>query len=507
MSLKWWEWPSVRGKLETFARAIQGAYPYRVIIETDRRKCPTGYCDFSRQVIAVNPTLFGSLPDEEAYLLTRGVLAHEAGERRWREPSRLDPLTSTVANLLGDETLERFMMGYFAGLVMPLTQLAAFMYRQARPVRPSDDPSEVVSYFLQLRWAERIGEPIKGSLSAHNQALWREVEPLVRAAWEAESSAEVDEYAGQIVDVLKLKEIPEWLKKLLDLLGKIQGERGTDDGAERGKPGQGKQVVESHDEIPKIPTASPQGPEDHPIEPKPFLHLVEAIKGQVDELIQELSFGEGGGGTEASRLGGRFSVREYLHDRTYPFLVEGEKGKAPPTLTWHILIDHSTSMNQAVEGRKTRMDKVAEAVMLLHLVSLELAIPHQVSVTPDDILIADGSGGEAELALIAGIVPALTSYEDMGKTMASHAEELLSRREDIRLMLCLTDAACNDWQLGRKVVDNLKGKVEVIGILLDADDYIRGYGEKMFGRERFICVRSGDLAHKLGAVIRNLYGV
>jgi len=145
--------------------------------------------------------------------------------------------------------------------------------------------------------------------------------------------------------------------------------------------------------------------------------------------------------------------------------------------------------------------------MLLYLVSLELGIPHEVSAAPGDILTAGRSGGEAKLALIAGIVPALTSYEDMRKTMEAHAQELLSRKEVIRFMLCLTDAACNDWELGRKVVDNLKCKAEVIGILLYADEYLHRYGEKTFGRERFIpstpassvASRSGKLpAFKIG---------
>src|SRR5438128_1091870 len=63
----WYEWQNLRNRLLVFGRAIQGASPYRVLIEADPAKCPTGYCDFTHRTIAANPTLFPDLRPRAAF--------------------------------------------------------------------------------------------------------------------------------------------------------------------------------------------------------------------------------------------------------------------------------------------------------------------------------------------------------------------------------------------------------------------------------------------------------
>ena len=46
--------------------------------------------------------------------------------------------------------------------------------------------------------------------------------------------------------------------------------------------------------------------------------------------------------------------------------------------------------------------------MLLHLAAVELDVPHEIVIAPDDIRVADLDSGERGLALIAGIVPTQT---------------------------------------------------------------------------------------------------
>lgn len=64
---------------------------------------------------------------------------------------------------------------------------------------------------------------------------------------------------------------------------------------------------------------------------------------------------------------------------------------------------------------------IAKAVMTLHLVCLELGIPHEVLVTPQVLKIAALDSGERGEALIAGLVPALCGYEDMGLAIKTYA--------------------------------------------------------------------------------------
>ena len=114
--LPWYEWQNIRNRLLVFGRALQGAAPYRVRIEADFAKCPTGYCNFTQRTIAVNPTVFPDLRPRAAFQLTKALLVHEAGHRRFTTPRKLPPVVHTVTNILEDERIERLMADEFAGV-------------------------------------------------------------------------------------------------------------------------------------------------------------------------------------------------------------------------------------------------------------------------------------------------------------------------------------------------------------------------------------------------------
>lgn len=487
-----------------------------MLIEPDPTKCPTGYCNFARREIAANPNLFSVNPRNQ-YQLTKAVLVHEAGHRRFTSPSKLSPLVHQVANILEDERIERQMCQEFAGVRWLVKKLSQALYGQSKPVNEtSDSPGEVVAYFLQLRWAKRIGQPIKGSLSPRNHALWQKVEPLVYEAWQAERSEAVDKNGEEIVRILGLKEfeIPEWVKDIMDRLGPTEGERAEDDQAEKGNgfPQQDEEASEENDKEPEPfdgdvpPNDKSEGRSHEAVEPRPYIQLEEVVKPLVRELVEELSWEKKPQLQEPSERGGRLSVRQYLRDRNCPFLAEEDQDKAPPTVALKMIVDHSTSLNHS-SGGKTRMEAVAEAVMALHLVCLELGVPHEVIVTPQAIKIADLESGERGKALIAGLVPAKCGYEDMGLAIKTHAVPMVSYPQDIKLVLCPTDGACNDASLGKEMCLALRGKVEVIGVLLDPDERTKEYVAKMFGEGRTIACPSVELPQKLGNVLRAIRGV
>lgn len=74
-------------------------------------------------------------------------------------------------------------------------------------------------------------------------------------------------------------------------------------------------------------------------------------------------------------------------------------------------------------------------------------------------------------------------------------------------MLCLTDGACNDAKLGKEICRALRGRVEVIGILLDPDEQTKGYVTDMFRQDRVIACRSEELPQKLGNILRAIRGI
>lgn len=52
----------------------------------------------------------------------------------------------------------------------------------------------------------------------------------------------------------------------------------------------------------------------------------------------------------------------------------------------------------------------------------------------------------------------------------------------------------------------LRGNIEVIGILLDPDEYTKAYVLDMFGQDRVIACRSDELPQKLGNILRAIKG-
>lgn len=506
--MNWYDWGSIQEKLITFGRAIQGVSPYKVIIEPDRRRCPTGWCDYSLRQIAVNPRLFPHLPAPEQYKAAKALLTHEAGHRRFTTPQKLAPLVHTVFNLLEDERTERLMSGHFAGLGHLLTFLAELFLKEARPLDPtSDDTGEILNYVLQLRWAKRVGEDLSLPLSDKNEALWERIEPLVQEAWQASNSEVVAGNAKKIVEILGLKTIPPWLEKLLEKLGRLEGERAEGDKAEKGRPTSGKATGKppseelDFDGVP-LPYDHPAGSGKFTIEPGPYLHLVEQVQPLVRELVEELSFEPRGGGIEPQRRGGRLSIRQAMQDPRHPFLVEEEERKKQPSLTFRVLIDHSTSMNY-----RERMHYAKLGAMVLHLVGVKLAIPHVIAVTPNDVRIADLESGERGLALLAGLV-GKTFWERIEVTIARHGEELLARREDARLILVIHDGFPDKFEEAQKVCRVLRGKVEVIGIGLDFDEGMASALKELFGQDRLIlCATPQELPYKLGNLLRAIYGV
>jgi hypothetical protein len=102
MIVPWYEKKAIRDELILFGRAIQGVWPYEVIIEPDPAKCHSGLCSFNARKILVNPTLFKA-PAAEQFLLTKALLVHEAGHRRHTDPTWVLDTVREIANILEDE--------------------------------------------------------------------------------------------------------------------------------------------------------------------------------------------------------------------------------------------------------------------------------------------------------------------------------------------------------------------------------------------------------------------
>jgi hypothetical protein len=510
MPVPWYEWRPIRNRLLSYARAVQGISPYRVTLEPDNSKCRSGYTNFSQRLITVNPTMF-EVPPEEQYVLTKAVLCHEAGHRRFTTPSDLPSHIHFVSNVLEDQRIEYLMEEEFAGVRALLKRLSVQMLKEATPLDPvNDSPIQVLNYILQLRWATRAGMPVNGELSEKNQKRWELVEPLVYEAWTAEHSEVCDRNALEMLRILEIEEpdIPEWLRELTEKMEAIEGDRHPGDPAERVAPPTERLPEESagsgspFDGEP-LPHEHRAGTAEHSIEPQSYLSLAEKVQPLVKRLVEELAVENCLPPPQPAERGGRLSLRQYLRDQDHPFILPQDDKAAPPTLTFWVIIDHSSSMN--FEGR---IDYAAQAAMLLHLAAVELTIPHQVIVTPDNVKIVDLDSGEMGLALIAGIVPALSGWEDTGLAVSRHGSELAVMPQDIKLLLVIHDGMGNDHELLAQECKRLRDKVLILGLGIGMGDVEAGLLKEQFGADRYIhCERPEELPAKVGAVLRAVRGL
>lgn len=512
MAIKWWQWKNIQEKLRLFGVAVQGPEPYRIEFADDPGL--TGLTDFETRLVRVNPELIPGLRPRDAYEITKAVLCHEAGHRRFTTPTRLSPVVHMVSNILEDQRIESLIMEEFAGTRPFIYGLTKAMYGQSPELETTDDPGQVVAAALQHRWAVRLGLGLKGSLSSANQAKWEEVRPLVEMAWVASSSVEVDRIARRIVRMLGLKEhhVPLWVVQSLD---RCKGNRKRGDAPESGSPGAPGHFQPSDEPSGKedafdgevLPHSHRSGMGRHPIEPKPYLELEQLALPLARELIKELEIEPVDNVPEPVERGGRLSVRQYLRDRERPFMAPEGESQAPPVLALRVIVDHSTSMNTGRGGRRTRIESAAEGAMALHLACVELGIDHWVSAAPQQLDLAGLTTGERGEALIAGLVPAQTGWEDIAIAIERSADWLLGVRADIRLTFVIHDGYPNDGEKAKKLCAELKGRVEVIGVLLDPDEGTRNAMEEIFGADRLVACSSRQLPGKLAAMLRNVRGV
>ena len=153
------------------------------------------------------------------------------------------------------------------------------------------------------------------------------------------------------------------------------------------------------------------------------------------------------------------------------------------------------------------MESVAEGAMVLHLACTALGIEHVVSVTPQQIDLAGLKTAERGRALIAGLIPAQTGHENIAVALERQSADLLRTPADVRLLLVLHDGSPNDREKAKKLCTELRGRVEVIGVLLDPDAGTENSMRELFGGDRLIACRSKDLPKKLAAMLRSLRGI
>ena len=110
--------------------------------------------------------------------------------------------------------------------------------------------------------------------------------------------------------------------------------------------------------------------------------------------------------------------------------------------------------------------------------------------------------------MIAGIMPSQSGYEDTGLAVSVHGKELLSRSEDIKLLMVIHDGMGNDYELLTRECQSLRNKLLILGIGLGMGETEAELLKEQFGPDRYIhCASPEELPQKIGTVLRSVRGV
>ena len=245
--LNWWEWRTASRRLEVWLKAILGGGWYSVSF--DPLFPYPGAHSREGRTIKLNPAKWsGSLFERWARAVERGqvtpwlgeipsladfqwacckaVAAHEVGHARFSGSPPEGSLLAKVENSLDDERVEWGMARLYPVLGAYFNLVGDVSWLNQPATNPTDDsPFQVIHALLLWRWEhDRPGWESKIRLSEANQARWEKVRPVVEAAWDAPTPEGVVEAAREILRILGLPEdmpepeVPEWLKRLLELL-------------------------------------------------------------------------------------------------------------------------------------------------------------------------------------------------------------------------------------------------------------------------------------------------
>ncbi len=506
MSVRWYQWPSVERQLVVFAKSFLGPHAFTVRLEDDRWICPTGSCDFNQHAIVVNPTACDGEPQAQ-YLVTRGLLAHEVGHARYTTPrDGTAPVVQQLTNILEDERVERIMGGQFWSVRAALTAVSRYAYTVSRPLgephgtlQDPDDPRWVVLAALQWRWAVRLGEPLKGRLSAVNQQRWMRIQPLVEQAWAAPDTARVYDLAEQVAAILGLRQpLPEAMLPLLAVT------RGSRSGAAERRPSLGADWTGQDDvRAPgdQLPGALVGGDTVTPTDwrlapPGPLMRAAEPLAG---ELVERLDLPAVARTPEWTDRYGRLSLRAAIRSQdATPFVVHEEPEPDPAAVAIGVLLDRSGSM----DGPRMAAARVAAAT--LHLACAQLGIWHAVvAFEGADTVLGAGDASEPALARLAGLRAATGSR--VGASYQHLLEQMIARPEPVKVAVVIHDGQPDDadtvvW-LNRTAAE---ARIEVLGLGLELEDQNRAAMRTLFGDRYIECQRSAALAPTLAAVLNTL---
>jgi hypothetical protein len=492
------------------------------------RSCETGYTDFAKRRCWVNAELIPGLKATDAFTLTTFVAAHERAHARWTEFVESDfhaldkngavqkangrPLYDGMLhqtwNILEDERIERLLGRDFPHLHRYLKNGSKLMLDKIPKCKGDNDPSDVLTWVLRRRVSTRAGVTEKCPLSANNQTLLAQCEPLLDEAFGCDSSRRVVEIAREILKILQLDGGGGGKGFTIKILSGQTGERGEGDEAESdgaseeegqlyslGQPGDLPGEIE---EMMNAIGYSPKVRKGGDISPAPYTDLLRQVMPYVAPLRHLFQVPPSKRSTQFEESGARLSIRALKRTPKTPFRVD-----TPPTRKGHIALSMVIDDSGSMGGNREHQAKLTallcnEALAGAHKVRAVLAPSGRVAV--------DKSFKEMSRAYLAGYDSnSGTEYGPMMKQELANLEKL--GKGYTRYLILVADGASGQYDLAacKKIVERARKRgIHTFGIGIELDSSTAKGFEDVFGTQYIDLKQASELPNRMQAILRRV---
>ena len=524
-----------KAKLNGIGRALQGPGSFQVDIDNNQTSTP-GLTNWTKKRVVVNPSWFHRHDHNEQWELTKDVLIHEAGHRRFTgEIDAGGGVIHNVWNVLEDGRIERQMGLLYPHLQDRIKNLCKTMtqYGSSKGT-PLDNPiTRLITYSMYKRAGqEYFDECDVEAWVSKDWDEWEDVKPLIDESFTAEDSHEVLDIAREILKILNIQpdlppppgipraatpccdgqrdESVDGMPIKVDEEGNIVVDEDGEDGDRiDGQSGAGNDVdidrryVDIDANLPEVPPMVKK--EDHPngitrneVVPRDPTELEQMARKILPDIERALKVQGATETFEPAGSGGKLKVQQWIKDNELPFrrtvIAEGT-----PESAIAVIVDCSTSMYE-----DDTCDRVAELTMAIYLASKHEGTACNVMTAPGGINVCNNNTAESQaLPLIAGLSKPWASYEEIDRILNLQGDWLRGRSEPVKIVFVLHDGMSNDARRVPGTVKRLKREgVKVIAMGLG----IRSEGlYDQYGKESYIQMDDvTKVGAKVATVIKNL---
>lgn len=528
--LRWHDLLPLRDTIDTKTAGINADYDLVFGDAPERlggRECATGYTDFEKKRCWLNAELLSTASATEQYTATVFLAAHERAHARWtdfvaedfhqrdssgrvRTDARGHPLGDVVLhncwNILEDERIERLLGRDFPHLHAYLRRGNALLLPRVPAVSSQDDPSEVLTWILRRRLANRAGVVEVCPLSEKNLELLAQCEPLLEEAFQCSSSRRVVEIAREVLKILSL-DSASTIQVYVILSGQ-KGKRAPGDKAEQDGVTSGEGELYAAGDLGQLPGEieklfnstgySPEVRRGGDVEGAPYIDLLQEVRPYVAPLRHLFQLPPSKRSVQLESSGSRLSIRAVKRTPLTPFRVD-----TPPvrrgSIALTMVLDDSGSMagSREYQAKLTAM-LCYEALTGLHRVRAVLA--------PSGRVVADRSMGEMSRAYIAGYDSnSGTEYHEVMARELAHLSKL--GRGYTRYLVLVADGASNpdDGRICHKIVMQAKkAGVHVLGVGIELDVVSTKFFESIFGQQYVGLSHASELPTRMQALLRRV---